>query len=71
MALFDHSFFVNLNFYVQRRSGIQSKFLEVCGTSNKVPKAGRAYYSSQNDLQEKKRKEGGEVGILGSAGRVG
>ena len=33
-------------------------------------KAGRVYYSSRNDRQENKGKEGGEVGIVGSACRV-
>ena len=47
-VVFGRSFCANSNAEFQRRSGIQSKLLDG-GTSNKVPKAGRAYNSSRND----------------------
>ena len=62
-------FRINSNADIQRRSGIQSKFLDGC-TSNKAPKAGRAYNSSQNDWQENKGKVGVEVRTDSSACRV-
>ena len=60
---------MNSNAEIQRRSGIQFKFLHD-GTSKKVPKAGRTYYSARNDRQENRGKEGGVVGIVGCVCRV-
>ena len=65
--MFGRSFFcIILNAYIKKRSEIQSKFLDG-GTSNKVPKTGRAYNSLAKRPKENKGKERGEVRIDDSA----
>ena len=68
--MFGRSFCINsVLIFNEGHSVIQAKFLDG-GTSNKVPKAGRANNPLQNDCQESEGKEGKKVRINGSACRV-